>query len=58
MVTGSRRFVGKRFRSAGFAQEMGNANADERSVWLETVTINEMLDASGWRDVLLLVMFD
>jgi hypothetical protein len=50
--------VGKRFRSAGFAQEMGNANADERSVWLETVTINEMLDASGWRDVLLLVMFD
>jgi hypothetical protein len=37
---------------------MGNANADERSVWLETVTINEMLDASGWRDVLLLVMFD
>jgi hypothetical protein len=37
---------------------MGNANADERSVWLETVTINEVLNASGWRDVVLLVMFN
>ncbi|KLU25132.1 hypothetical protein EOS_16450 [Caballeronia mineralivorans PML1(12)] len=44
----------KRSLSGSFTQEMGSA----RSVWLETVTINEVLDTSGWRNVLLLVMFD